>query len=98
MTFGKVERQMFVELFGPLVRLDDEWRNQGATEDQINLTAFDFDYVPTFRCGGNTDFLHPHKRVVLEDNKNYTISIDEFGRKVKLTKVYATIPLPMEYP
>ena len=98
MTFGKVERQMFVELFGPLVRLDDEWRTQGATEDQINLTAFDFDYVPTFGCGGKTGFLHPHKQVILEDNKNYTISIDGFGRKVKLTKGYATIPLPMDYP
>lgn len=27
---------MFAELFGPLVRLDAEWRAQGATEAEIN--------------------------------------------------------------
>ena len=32
MTFGSVERQMFVELFGPLVGLEEEWRKQGATQ------------------------------------------------------------------
>ena len=98
MTFGKVERQMFVELFGPLVGLEDEWKKQGATEEQLNLTAFDFDYVPTCGCGANTGLLHPNKKVVLEDTKDYTILLDEYGRKVKLTKGYATIPLPIDYP
>ena len=54
MTFGRVERQMFVELFGPLLGLEDEWRAQGATEDEVNLTAFDFDWVQTAWCGVNT--------------------------------------------
>ena len=45
MTFGKVERQMFVELFGPLIGLDAEWRKQGATEGEINMTDF-----PVFFC------------------------------------------------
>ena len=31
MTFGNVDRPMFVELFGPLVGLPEEWRAQGAT-------------------------------------------------------------------
>jgi hypothetical protein len=31
MTFGKVERQMFVEMFGLLVGLDKEWLKQGAS-------------------------------------------------------------------
>jgi len=26
MTFGRVERPMFVELFGPLVGLEEQWR------------------------------------------------------------------------
>lgn len=48
---------MFVELFGPLIGLEDEWRAQGASEDEINLTAFDFDYVDIAQCGGNTGIL-----------------------------------------
>ncbi|MBQ8882732.1 MAG: hypothetical protein IJY70_05040 [Clostridia bacterium] len=98
MTFGKVERQMFVELFGPLVRLDDEWRAQGASEDEINLTAFDFDYVPTVNCGGNALMVDAPKPQIIENTDTYTISTDEYGRRVKLSKGYATIPLPLDYP
>ena len=98
MSFGKVERQMFVELFGPLVNLDKEWREQGATEEEINLTAFDFDYVTTVDCGGNTLMIDAPKTKILEDTPEYTISTDNFGRRVKLAKGYASIPLPLDYP
>ena len=98
MTFGRVERQMFTELFGPLIGLEDEWRLQGATEEEIGMTAFDFDYVPLVRCGGNTGFMGGKTPVILEDTAEYTVSIDNMGRKVKLCKGKATIPLPLEYP
>jgi hypothetical protein len=35
MTFGHMERPVFVELFGLLVGLEDEWRAQGATPDEL---------------------------------------------------------------
>ncbi|MBR2988773.1 MAG: hypothetical protein IKC64_03515, partial [Clostridia bacterium] len=98
MTFGKVERQMFVELFGPLVRLDEEWRAQGASEDEINLTAFDFDYVPVIDFGGCVKMYDTPKSQIIEDTPDYTISLDQYGRRVKLSKGYATIPLPLDYP
>ena len=47
--FSRVERPIFVELFSPLVGLEGEWRMQGASEDEINMTAFDFDHVRTAR-------------------------------------------------
>lgn len=98
MTFGKVERQMFVELFGPLIGLDEEWRAQGATEDEINMTAFDFDYVPIVGCGGNTGAIHTFEQKIIEETEDYAISKDYLGRTVKLPKGFATIPLPMDYP
>ncbi len=52
MTYAPAHRPMFVELFGPLIGLEQEWRAQGATEDEINLTAFDWDYVPIVDFGG----------------------------------------------
>ena len=66
MTFGHAPRPMFTELFGPLVGLADEWRAQGATELEIGMTAFDWDYVPTVFCGGYTHLQGPPS-VVLED-------------------------------
>ncbi len=35
MTFDAAPRPMFSELFGPLIGLDDEWRSQGADEQEI---------------------------------------------------------------
>ena len=98
MTFGQVKRQMFVELFGPLVGLENEWLVQGASPGEIDLIDFDFDYVPIIGCGGNTGLRGGVKPRILENTTEHLIEIDEFGRKTKLCKGKATIALPMEYP
>jgi len=91
-------RQMFVELFGPLLGLPEEWRAQGATEDEINLTAFDWDYVKRAHAGCNTGQQGGAEPVVIEDTPEYSITRDSLGRMQKLCKATATIPLPMDYP
>lgn len=98
MTFGNVSRQMFVELFGPLVGLDAEWHTQGATEDEINMVGFDWDYVPYVDCGGNCGPMNVTTPVVLEEDDEYKIERDYLGRTTKLCKTTATIPLPLDYP
>jgi hypothetical protein len=98
MTFGGIERQMFVELFGPLVGLDQEWRNQGATQEELDLTGFDFDYVPVVGCGGNTGVFGGCKPRILKETAEHILKTDEFGRRTKLCKGRATVALPMEYP
>jgi uroporphyrinogen-III decarboxylase len=98
MTFGDVKRQMFVELFGLLAGLDKEWVSQGASEQEIGLTAFDFDYINIVGCGGNTKIASSIKPRILEENEEYIIQVDEYGRKTKLIKKSATVPLPLNYP
>ncbi len=98
MTFGAFDRQMFVELFGLLIGLDEEWKAQGASKDELALTAFDLDYLPVVDCGGNTGIFGGAEPRVLEETSEYCISTDEFGRKTKLCKNSATIALPMDYP
>ena len=44
--FEDTGREMFCELFGPLHVLEDEWRAQGASDKEIGMSAFDWDYVP----------------------------------------------------
>lgn len=97
-AFKGGKRPMFVELFGPLVGLDKEWRIQKASEDEIGMTGFDWDYVPVIQCGGNTDvFGGPENRIV-EENDDFLIETDNLGRRMKLMKGKATVPLPMDYP
>jgi uroporphyrinogen-III decarboxylase len=98
MTFGHFERPMFVELFGPLIGLDKEWRAQGASEDEINMTAFDWDYTPVVQCGGHTGFYGCPAERIIEENDSYLIKMDGLGRKTKLPKGYATLPLPLDFP
>ncbi|HUU58252.1 MAG TPA: uroporphyrinogen decarboxylase family protein [Phycisphaerae bacterium] len=98
MTFGRVERQMFVELMGPLVGLEGEWRAQGAAADEIDLTAFDWDYVPLAHCGGHTGPRGGLGEKVLADNDEFLLKTDYLGRTVKLCKAAATVPLPLDFP
>jgi len=97
-TFGDFKRPMFVELFGPLVGLDQEWKAQGASEDKINMVGFDWDYVPVINCGGNTDVFGGPEKHIVEETDEYIIESDELGRKMKLMKGKATVPLPMDFP
>lgn len=97
-NFEYTGREMFCELFGLLLGLDKEWQQQGATRDELELTAFDWDYVLReqldINCFANTG-LTPR---IIEDNTEYQITIDNMGRRSKLCKNSATIPLPLDYP
>ena len=97
-TFGEFERPLFVELFGPLVGLPEEWRQQGATEEEINLTAFGFDFVKQHVVQANPWLMGGLTEVVLEDTPEYILTRDSLGRTLKLIKSSASIPLPLDYP
>jgi len=91
-------REMFCEIFGPLSALEREWRRQGATEKEIAMTAFDWDYVLKTYLAGECGAVTGQQATVLEDTPEYTITLDEMGRKMKLIKSSASIPLPLDYP
>ena len=97
LTFQQPGREMFVELMGPLIGLDEEWLNQGATPGELALNDFCFDYVPTFNVG-NMGAIHTLPDTVLEETDEYLIQRDYLGRTSKLIKATATIPLPMDFP
>jgi hypothetical protein len=100
MTFGRSgtapKREMLCECMGPLIGLDVEWKAQGASPEEINLTAFGFDYVDTVWVG-NTGSIHLEKEEVIEETAEYIITKDSWGRIVKMIKGTSTIPLPIKY-
>lgn len=93
------EREMFVELFGPLLGTDAAWREQGAREEEIDLTAFAFDHIPQFAAPVD---LGPRsglpEREVLSETPALLRFRDGFGRVMELPKKTATLPLPRDYP
>lgn len=98
MTFHDIGRPLFTELFGPLMPLEAEWRAQGASEDEINLSRFGFDYVKYTVVGCVTGAVTHIAPVTLSDTPEEYRGIDGMGRHVRLCKQSATIPLPMDFP
>jgi uroporphyrinogen-III decarboxylase len=98
MTFVDCRRQMFSELFGLLIGLDGEWLSQGASREELDLTAFDWDYVPYVECGGETGPLTNGKPETIHEDSEHLIQRDCLGRTLKLCKRVATVPLPLDFP
>jgi len=98
MAGRRVDRPMFVELFGPLVGLDQEWREQGATESEVQLTAFGFDHVRRASIDVETGYWPAREEKVLQDSADDLIFRDSMGRTMRLCKGAATIALPLDFP
>ncbi len=98
MTFQSNRRPLFTELFGPLVGLKEEWQAQGASPEELDLSAFRYRAPMRARISVNTGWIGGGEEVVLEETEDYIIIRDRMGRRVKLVKGCATIPLPLDYP
>ncbi|MFW6437502.1 MAG: uroporphyrinogen decarboxylase family protein [Armatimonadota bacterium] len=98
MTFEANHSPMFTEIFGPMVGLKDEWRAQGASEAELEMSAFRYRRPMTAAVRVSTGFVGGRAEEVVEETDDYIIGIDRYGRHVKLFKRAASIPLPLEYP
>jgi hypothetical protein len=98
MTFKSNQRPLFIEPFGPIVGLKDEWKAQGATPQELDMSAFRYRQALTSGIPVNTGWMGGADEQVLEDTPEYIIARDRYGRRIKLTRGYATVPLPLDFP
>jgi len=98
MTFQRKVQPLFTEIFGPLLGLKEEWYEQGATPEELDFSAF------TYRCEArghlpvHTGRLGGYPEELIEETDEYKIWRDGLGRTMKLPKLTATLPLPLDYP
>ncbi len=97
-NFENTGREMFCELFGPLVGLAEEWQAQGATQQEIDMVGWDWDFVQKTFLDTSPFANTGLTEQILEDNDVERIIIDTMGRKSKLCKNSASIPLPLTHP
>jgi hypothetical protein len=98
MSFRANTRPMIAEIWGPLVGLKEEWAAQGASEGEIDMSAFPYRQPLLSGMGVSTGFFGGQKPQILEETDEHVIGIDAYGRHVKLIKNSASLPLPMDYP
>jgi hypothetical protein len=98
MTFQANARPLFTEIFGPIVGLKEEWAAQGATPEELDMSAFRYrramaGYVPV-----NTGWMGGQEEEILEETDEHILARDYMGRTVKLCKGAASLALPLDYP
>lgn len=98
MTFRRKDRPLFTEIFGPLLGLKEEWAAQGATPGEIDFSAFTYRRPMWGGVPVQTGWIGGDEAVVLEENADILIIRDERGRRMRLSKKAATLPLPMDHP
>jgi len=98
MTFKANIGPLFTEIFGPIIGLKEEWFAQGATSEELDFSAFHYRCAMNGGVPVNTGWRGGQETRVLEETAEYIITRDRMGRRMKLFKGVATLPLPMDYP
>ena len=98
MTFKANIRPLFTEIFGPIIGLKEEWEEQGATPEELDFSAFSYRFESRASVGAHTGRLIKRAPILEEETDEYVITIDDLGRRMKLPKGTATIPLPLDFP
>ncbi len=98
MTFKRNLPPLFTQLFGIMVGVEQEWIAQGAAPEEVDLSAFPFRMHAPGWMPIRTGYADEAERKVLEETDEYVIWRDRMGRRVKLFKAVASIPLPLDYP
>jgi hypothetical protein len=89
---------MFREFMGPMVGLKEQWLAEGASEAELDFSAFEYRYAEDGYIPVSTHFLGGEATRVLEDTPEYLLFRDRMGRTMKMAKGVATLPLPMDHP
>jgi uroporphyrinogen-III decarboxylase len=98
MAFRERGGPLFTEIFGPLVGLKEEWAAQGATPEELDLSAFRFRCPQWGSVPVATGWMGGVEEEILEETDEHVLARDSRGRLVKLMKAAASLPLPLEYP
>ena len=96
MTF-KGGRIPFTELFGPLTGMKEAWEEQGATQEELDFSAFEYRVPEYFFIPVNAERMNKERKEISNDGKIIRY-MDDIGRTLELQLGYATIPLPLNYP
>jgi hypothetical protein len=98
LCFGDSPREMVVELFGLLLGTEERWREQGASEAEVELRAFAWDRASIIHAPFDQGPRNGLGEEVIEENARERIIRDRFGRRSILPLQVATLPLPQDFP
>ncbi len=98
MTFQQAGPPLLTEIFGPLIGLPEEWKQQGASQQELDFSAFRYRQPVYANLPAWAGLVADRTPEVIEETDAHILARDGMGRLVKLCKDAASLPLPMEYP
>lgn len=97
MTFRGGDAIPFTELFGPLIGLKEEWEEQGATMAELDFSAYRY-RAPLQAWVAVNMGREGATMKVIEETAETIRYLDDLGRRLRMDKGYATLPLPENHP
>lgn len=98
MTFAANERTLYRETLGPLIGVKEDWRADGASEAEIDLSAFDYQEALYYDCGVFTGYYGPDLSEIISNDEKELVYRNFMGIRHKLVKASSTIGHPMAFP
>jgi hypothetical protein len=97
-TFKSNERTLYRETLGPLNGVKELWKEQGATDRELDLSAFEYNEALIFDCGAFTGYYGPDQSSIIENNDENLFYTNYMGIKHQLIKVSSTLGHPLDFP
>lgn len=98
MTFKTNQDTLYRETLGPLIGVKEEWKAQGATDEELNLSAFDYKEAIYYDCGVFTGYYGPDLSEILENDGEELLYKNHMGVKHRLIKQSSSLGHPIDFP
>ncbi len=98
MTFKSNVRGLYREHLGPFVGLKEEWKRQGASEAELELSAFRYNEALFRDCGIFTGYFGPDLSEVISETNEEIVYRDFMGILHKTIKASSSLGHPLEFP
>jgi hypothetical protein len=98
MTFRSNERSLYREHLGPFVGVKEEWAAEGASEDELDLSAFHYNEALFHDSGIFTGYYGPDLSEVLSEDEDEIVYRDFMGIRHRTIKASSTLGHPLEFP
>jgi hypothetical protein len=98
MTFKSRKRALYGETLGPMVGLKDEWKAQGASDAELDLSAFEYREPLKYDCGIFTGYYGPDQSEIISLTDEEIYYKNYMGIRHRVVRASSTLGMPLEWP
>ncbi len=97
-TFKSNDRTIYRETLGPLNGVKELWTEEGATPQQLDFSAFDFNEAFFHDCGAFTGYYGPDQSSIISNSETDLYYTNYMGISHRLIKESSTLGHPLDWP